>query len=96
MGREIKKDTRLDLFAATPPLETLKCVLSLCAKSQRGNRPKRFAVIDIKRAYFYAPAKRQVFIEIPEEDKEAGDEDRVGRLQLSLYGTRDAAQNLYE
>ena len=27
------------------------------------------------------------------EDYEAGDEERVGKLNLSLYGTRDAAQN---
>ena len=51
------------------------------------------AVIDIKRAYFYAKARRPVFIEIPTEDREEGDEGMVGQLQLSLYGTRDAAQN---
>ena len=62
VGREIKNDDRLDLFAATPPLETLKFLLSVCANGQRGNKPKIFAVIDIKRAYFYAPAKRSVFI----------------------------------
>ena len=27
------------------------------------------------------------------EDKEEGDQGMVGRLELSLYGTRDAAQN---
>ena len=55
--------------------------------------PYRLAVIDIKRAYFYAPARRPIFIEIPKEDWEPGDEGCVGQLQLSLYGTRDAAQN---
>ena len=51
---------------------------------------------DIKRAYFDAAAKREIYIEIPHEDKEPGDEWRVGRLNLSLYGTRDAAQNWSE
>ena len=34
VGREIKTDDRPDLFAATPPLESLRYVLSLCASTQ--------------------------------------------------------------
>ena len=49
--------------------------------------------IDVRRAYFYALAQRPVFIEIPIEDWEEGDDHRAGKLSLSLYGTRDAAQN---
>ena len=49
--------------------------------------------MDVKRAYFYAAAKRAIFIELPSEDRMDGDEEMVGRLNLSLYGTRDAAQN---
>ena len=93
VGREVKYDKRMDLFSATPPLETLKLLISMCARRQSDERPCRLAVIDIKRAYFYAPARRPVFIEIPMEDREEGDEGMVGQLQLSLYGTRDAAQN---
>ena len=93
VGRELKMDNRLDLFAATPPLETLKLLLSMCAKGQQERNPLRLAVIDIKRAYFYAPATRPVFIEIPKEDRRPGDEGKIARLNLSLYGTRDAAQN---
>ena len=47
--------------------------------------------IDVKRPYSYAKARRPVFIEIPEEDREEGEENMIGQLQLSLYGTRDAA-----
>ena len=36
---------------------------------------------------------REVYIEIPAEDREPGDENKVARLKMSLYGTRDAAQN---
>ena len=93
VGREIKKDNRLDLFAATPPLETLKMLLSMCAKRQKAKQPWRVAVIDIKRAYFYAPARRPVFIEIPAEDWDEGDDGMIAQLNMSLYGTRDAAQN---
>ncbi len=97
VGRELKRDRRDDLFAATPPLESLRMILAICAGNQsKYNSKDNFVVMsnDIKRAYFYAPAKRAVFIKIPKEDHEEGDEDRVGQLNLSLYGTRDAAMNL--
>ena len=52
VGGEIKKDRRDDLFAATPPLESLRMLLSICASSQ-GNmdEAKNFVVMsnDIKR-----------------------------------------------
>ena len=36
VGREINKDSRIDLFAATPPLEMLKVLISQCAQRQKG------------------------------------------------------------
>ena len=44
---------------------------------------------------FYAPAKRHLYIELPEED-ELGDHSMLGKLNVSLYGTRDAANNWLE
>ena len=96
VGREIKTDKRMDLFAATPPLESLRMILSICAQHQSSyDTADNFILMsnDVKRAYFHAPATRPVFIKIPEEDLEPGDECRVGQLNLSLYGTRDAAMN---
>ena len=34
VGREIKTDERPDLFAATPPLESLRYIVSKCASNQ--------------------------------------------------------------
>ena len=48
---------------------------------------------DVKKAYFYAPATRRVFVALPQEDKLAGKEDMCALLMRSLYGTRDAAYN---
>ena len=93
VGREIKMDKRQDLFSPTPPLETLKFLIASCAKGQGGAKPKRIGVFDVSRAYFYAKCLRPLYIGIPPEDWEEGDEDRVGVLNVSLYGTRDAAQN---
>ena len=47
---------------------------------------------DVSRAYFRAPARRQVFVELCPEDAVDG-EDMVGEFNYSMYGTRDAAQN---
>ena len=54
------------------------------------------ALVDVRRAYFYAPSRRRVFAELPSEDYQAGDGHMCGLLQYSLYGTRDAAQNWEE
>jgi hypothetical protein len=94
VGREIKMDSRLDLFAATPPLESLRLMCSMCASHQEGPMPYRIMAIDVRRAYFYAKTTRPVYIEIPIEDYEAGDEGKVGKLILSLHGTQDAAKEL--
>ena len=93
VSREIKTDDQPDLFAATPPLESLRYILSICASTQQGNKPHRILSVDVKRAYFYAPARRPIFIELLAEDRLPGDEGKVAQLNLSLYGTRDAAQN---
>ena len=93
VGRELNLSERPDLFAATPPLESLRYVVSKCASSQNGPSPHRLMAIDVSRAYFYAKSIRPVFIEIPSEDRLPEDEGMVSRLNLSLYGTRDAAQN---
>ena len=93
VGREIRTDSRLDLFAATPPLESLRIICSMCASNQDRRNPYMIMSVDVRRAYFYAKATRPVYIEIPIEDFEPGDEGRVARLNMSLYGTRDAAQN---
>ena len=93
VGREIKTDARPDLFAATPPLESLRYVASLCASSQSRRNPHRILTIDVKRAYFYAPVRRPIFIELPAEDRLEGEGDLVAQLNLSVYGTRDAAKN---
>jgi hypothetical protein len=46
--------------------------------------------IDVRRAYFHAQARRQVFVELCEEDRV---KDMCGELVKAMYGTRDAAQN---
>ena len=52
---------------------------------------------DVAGAFFEAPMKRTVCVELPcealtEEERQSG-EAVVGLLQMSLYGTRDVATN---
>ena len=50
-------------------------------------------VSDVAKAFFEAPVKRDVCVELPAEDMNEEDikNDAVGKLQMSLHGTRDAA-----
>ena len=48
---------------------------------------------DVSRAHLYAKAARPVYVKLPEEDVEPGDEGKCGKLVMSMYGTRDAAVN---
>ena len=63
-----------------------------CKKDGQAKR-KVMMINDVARAFFEAKATRTICIELPEEDKGFGEEDMVGLLGKSLYGTRDAALN---
>lgn len=93
VAREINTYKRHDLFAATPPLEALKIILSIAAS---GNKGEIVMINDVSRAYFHAPAKRKVYVQLPKEDQLPGEEHLCGRLNISMYGTRDAAQNWFD
>ena len=56
--KEYKTHARPELYASTPPLEALKVVLLDIATGEREG--KVLALVDVRRAYFYAPAKRKV------------------------------------
>ena len=84
------------MFAATPPLEALKIILTKAMfRDESGVTSRKVMVDDVKRAYFYAPATRPIYMELPREDYSAEDEreDNIAKLDMSMYGTRDAAQN---
>ena len=93
VAREINTYNRDDLFAATPPLEALKNILSIIATANKG---EVIMVNDISLAFFHARVERDVYVQLPEEDKEVGDDNMCGKLRPSMYGTRDAAQNWYK
>ena len=97
MAQEIKANDiyRDDLFAATPPLEAKKMLFSLAATKGIGYfgsdtaSGMKIEFIDIRRAYYQAHARRQLYVKLPAEDYTPG---MCGRLNKALQGTRDAAQ----
>ena len=92
VGKEFNDSVLEGLFAATPPLEALRLLLSHAASysgpsgiSARGSRPtmkhcKSLLIADVSRAFFEAPAKRDLCVELPEEALAAGETvvDTVG------------------
>lgn len=103
VAQEVKKGSSFDeFFAAMPSLSALKMLITIAVTFQLPENPKYLSAnnhkrrllgfLDVKRAHFYSKATREIYVEIPEEGKEPG-EDVVGRLLRSLYGTRDAPLN---
>ena len=93
VAQEVNLDNKDSIFAATPPLEAKKALFSLAVTEGIGwgqGWQYKLDFIDVKRAYFYAPAKRDVYVKLPPEDFEEG---MCGKLVKSMYGTRDAALN---
>ena len=92
VAKEHNTGPRPGLFSATSPLEGAKLVISEAASSNQ--KGAVLLVIDVRRAYFYAKARRRVYIELPEGDGGGPGSRQCGLLRKSLYGTRDAAQKL--
>ena len=83
-------DKREDLYAGTPPMAATRYLLS--DSVSRGSvaqiRRRKLMVLDIKRAFLHGIATRTLYVELPDEESEGG--KYVGRLNKTLYGTRDA------
>lgn len=104
VGKELRTGSDDTLYAATPPPEALRAIGSYAAKygpddAEGGHRGysglNRVMLNELRRAHFYAAARRDLYIELPPED-EKGHKGLLGKLKLSLYGTRDAATNSQE
>ena len=78
VAQELNVSKREDLFAATPPLEAEKTLMSMAVTEgigyRRGKRKsgKKLDFIDVRRAYFHAQALREIYVDLPEEDYEEG------------------------
>ena len=88
------------MYAATPSLDALKLLPAKLAARERERWDKGIDTedcyssvmfhVDVRRAYFYAHAKPETHVEMPEEDRTG--EGRVWwYLIKAMHGTRQAA-----
>ena len=89
VAKEYRVEARPDLFAATPPTECMRLLASKAAE----NKSYKMLYIDISRAYFYTRSIRPTYVKLPAEDERSGEEGICAKLLMSMYGTRDAANN---
>ena len=82
------------IFSATPPLETLRVLLSVACQEDvfRVEDPFLITTADVGRTHFYADAVRDVYVRLPDEDHKAKQPDVYGKLRKTMYGSWDAAQ----
>ena len=94
VGKEFNTEQMDGLFVGIPPLAALRFLIHEAA-TVRSDEPlgsKVFMINDVSRAFFEAPARGNICVELPKEDRTEMDvrHDKVGHLRMSLYGTRDA------
>ena len=67
------------IFAATPPLEALKLLISdVATVGEKGTEEKILMVNDVARAFFEADMKKELCVELPEERIVEGEGDMLG------------------
>ena len=85
VAKEIAFTRNDDFFAATPPLEALRLLVSHAASNRDKNL--KLMVMDARKAHLHAMAERDVFVDLPPELRRPG---FCAKLRRCLYGTRDA------
>lgn len=70
--------------------EELKLEEELVMEEEGHEDQLKIDCIDVRRAFFHAKCRWEVFVELPPEDAEPGVR---GKLNMAMYGTHDAPQN---
>ena len=91
VGKDYADSVDRSVYAATHPVEAMRLILSVAATTIQDGHRSLVMSNDVRRADFHAAATREVFDETRKEYKQDDEEDMIGRLELSLYGIRDAA-----
>ena len=82
--------TRDGLFAAMPPLEEMRLLLSYVASRQNRKFPHKLMFIDISKAYLHADVLNDsIYVELPGEMNMP---NMCGRLLRALDGARQSAR----
>ena len=91
VAKQFKGSDSEEWFAATPPIEALRALIS---HTTSGPKKKALMVCDVSRAFFYAPVQHEIYVELCEEAKKTVEDNNMfAKLRMSMYGTKAAAQN---
>ena len=91
VAKQFKGSDSEEWFAATPPIEALRALIS---HTTSGPKKKALMVCDVSRAFFYAPVQHEKNVELCEEAKKTVEDNNMrAKLRMSMYGTKAAAQN---
>ena len=91
VAKQFKNSDAEEWFAATPPLEMMRAIIS---DAVTGDGEKAIMVNDVSRAFFYAPVQHEIYVELCEEAiKTEEDRGKCAKLLMSMYGTKAAGQN---
>ena len=74
---------RDDLFAATPPLESKRLLISRAATRSKGKLTRKLLFIDVKKAHLNPRCQQDVYIELPAEAE--GGPGMCGKLIFWLW-----------
>jgi hypothetical protein len=102
VGKELKAKTKgallaHQLFSAMPPWEMIKALFSLLVTDDvEPAEELEIGIFDISRAHFMPKVRRELYIELPEEDRLPGEEGMIGRLNRNMYGFRDASAGWFD
>ena len=64
MAKQFRGSDEDEWFAATPPIEALRALVS---DALSGAKARALMVCDISRAFFYAPVQHEIYVELCEE-----------------------------
>jgi len=88
VAKDIARYKSDEFFAATPPLEAMRLIVSEAAsQGEKQGSELKVMLLDAKKAHLHAMAGRNIFVDLPPERARPG---YCCRLLRSLYGTRDA------
>ena len=91
VAKQFKGSDSEEWFAATPPIEALRALIS---HTTNGPKKKALMVYDVSRGFFYVPVQHEIYVELCEEVKKTVEDDNIcAKLRMSMYETKAAAQN---
>ena len=89
VAKQFKGSDSEEWFAATPPIEALRALISHTTSG-----PKKIALmVCVSRALFYAPVQHEIYVELCEEAKKKVEDNMCAKIRMSVYGAKAAAPN---